>query len=155
TAVAVGGAVQRLFETLPAAEQRLLADVPDLAARLEARAMRAGGPEATEAMVALETLRRDLMRLRAGQRDAAGPTEDLARLRALGYFVGASDELWRQTRAAGREKRAERTASRGARARSLHLRARHDRSRGPGHPPRRASRLCPLRGPPREPPPLL
>jgi len=93
TAVAVGGAVQRLFETLPAAEQRLLADVPDLAARLEARAMRAGGPEATEAMVALETLRLDLMRLRAGQLDADGLTEDLAKLREVGYFVDARDEL--------------------------------------------------------------
>ncbi len=93
TALAVGGAVQALWAALPAGEQKLLAEVPDLAQRLEARAMAHDDPHRTDAMVALETLRMDLLRLRAGQLAADGLTEDLAKLREVGFYVDAKDEV--------------------------------------------------------------
>jgi serine/threonine-protein kinase len=96
TALAIGGAIQSMFAALPTAEQRLLAEVPDLAARLEARAMQPGDPHATEAMAALETLRLDLLRMRAGQLQVDGLTEDLVKLRDVGYYVDARDEVRRE-----------------------------------------------------------
>ncbi len=93
TAIAVGGLIQDLWAALPAAEQRLLAEVPDLAQRLEARAMQQDDVHRTEALVALETLRMDLLRLRAGQLAADGLTEDLRKMRDVGLYVDAKDEV--------------------------------------------------------------
>lgn len=95
TALAVGGLIQDLWAALPAAEQQLLAEVPDLAQRLEARAMQPDDAHRTEALVALETLRMDLLRLRAGQLAADGLTDDLRKLRDVGLYVDAKDEVER------------------------------------------------------------
>ena len=92
TALAVGQLVQQLWRALPEGEQKLLADVPDLAERLERHAMERESPRATEAMAALETLRLDLMRLRAGQLNRESITEDLRKLREFGMYVDARDE---------------------------------------------------------------
>ncbi len=93
TALAVGSVVQGLYAALSAADQQLLAEVPDLASRLEARAIDRDDPHAVEAMAALETLRMDLLRLRAGQLHHDGITEDLRKLREMGYYVDAKDEV--------------------------------------------------------------
>jgi hypothetical protein len=92
TALAVGQLVQQLWRALPESEQRLLAEVPDLAERLEQQALQRDSPHATEAMAALETLRLDLMRLRAGQLSRDGITEDLRKLQEFGMYVDARDE---------------------------------------------------------------
>jgi hypothetical protein len=92
TALAVGQLVQQLWRALPEGEQKLLAEVPDLAERLERVAMERESPHATEAMAALETLRLDLMRLRAGQLHRDGITEDLRKLQEFGMYVDARDE---------------------------------------------------------------
>jgi serine/threonine-protein kinase len=92
TALAVGQIVQQLWRALPGSEQKLLAEVPDLASRLERVALEHDSPHATEAMAALETLRLDLMRLRAGQIQREGITEDLRKLRDIGMYVDARDE---------------------------------------------------------------
>lgn len=93
TALAVGEVIRALHAALPPGEQHLLAEVPDLAARLEARALDRNDPHAGEAMTALETLRLDLLRLRAGQLQADGVTEDLRKLRDVGMYVDARDEV--------------------------------------------------------------
>jgi hypothetical protein len=92
TALAVGQLVQQLWRALPSSEQQLLAEVPDLAERLERVALERESPHATEAMAALETLRLDLMRLRAGQLNRESITEDLGKLREFGMYVDARDE---------------------------------------------------------------
>jgi serine/threonine-protein kinase len=92
TALAVGRLVQQLWRALPESEQRLLAEVPDLAEPLEQQALQRDSPHATEAMGALETLRLDLMRLRAGQLSRDGITEDLRKLQEFGMYVDARDE---------------------------------------------------------------
>jgi serine/threonine-protein kinase len=93
TAMVVAGMVQSLFAALPAGEQRLLSEVPQLAARLEREAESEDSRRATEAVAALETLRLDIMRLRAGQVAADGLTADLEKLAAVGRYVDAKDEL--------------------------------------------------------------
>jgi hypothetical protein len=93
TALAVGHAIRAMHAALPDGEQRLLAEVPDLAERLEVRALDRDDPHAAEAMAALETLRLDLMRLRAGQLAANGVTEDLRKLRDVGLYVDARDDI--------------------------------------------------------------
>lgn len=93
TALAVGGMILSLYAALPSSEQQLLHEVPDLAARLEARALDSAATDRTEALVALESLRLDLLRLRAGQLEAAGITEDLQKLRDVGFYVDARDEI--------------------------------------------------------------
>ena len=98
TALAVGQMVQQLWRALSPSEQKLLAEVPDLAERLEQQALARESPHATEAMAALETLRLDLMRLRAGQLDREGITEDLRKLRDIGMYVDARDETDGDTR---------------------------------------------------------
>jgi hypothetical protein len=91
TALAVGHLVQQLWRALPASEQQLLAEVPALAERLEQQALQRESPHATDAMAALETLRLDLMRLRAGQLSRDGITADLRKLQEFGMFVDARD----------------------------------------------------------------
>jgi serine/threonine-protein kinase len=93
TALAVGSAVQMLWAQLPEVERKLLEEVPDLAARLESRALLRGTPDAAEAITALETLRLDLLRLRTGERQADGLTEDLAKLSKVGRYVDARGEV--------------------------------------------------------------
>lgn len=93
TALAVGEVVRALHAGLSPGEQQLLAEVPDLAERLEARALDRGDPHAAAAMAALETLRLDLLRLRAGQLQAEGVTEDLRKLQEVGLYVDAKDEV--------------------------------------------------------------
>lgn len=93
TALAVGNMIHALYDALAPAEQKLLAEVPDLATRLEHDALGDDVSRATAAMAALETLRLDLLRLRAGQLQADGLTEDLERLRGVGFYVDARDEL--------------------------------------------------------------
>jgi serine/threonine-protein kinase len=92
TALALGGAVQAAYGALPPGEQQQLAGVPDVIARLEQIALERAHPRSTEAVMALETLRLDLMRLRAGQLAADGITEDLGALQRIGWYVDARGE---------------------------------------------------------------
>ncbi len=93
TALALGGAVQAVYAALPPGEQQQLAGVPDVIARLEQIALDRANPRSTEAVMALETLRLDLMRLRAGQLATAGITEDLGALERVGWYVDARAEV--------------------------------------------------------------
>jgi serine/threonine-protein kinase len=96
TALALAGSIEALYAALPAAQQRRLAEVPDLAARLQARAF-AQGPDRTPAVAALETLRLDILRLQAGTIDEPELTADLEGVRKLGEeidrVVAASEEV--------------------------------------------------------------
>ena len=86
TALALGGSIDALYAALPPEQQRRLAAVPDLAARLQARAL-AQGPERTPAVAALETLRLDILRLQAGTITEPELTADLEAVRKLGEDV--------------------------------------------------------------------
>jgi hypothetical protein len=86
TALALGASIEGLYAALPPAQQKLLAEVPDLAARLQARALVAG-PERTPAVVALETLRLDLLRVQAGTITEPELTADLEAVRKVGEAV--------------------------------------------------------------------
>jgi hypothetical protein len=92
TALAIGSLIHGLWAQLPEVERKLLEEVPDLADRLEARALEHGSPDAAEAITALETLRIDLLRLQAGHLSADGLTEDLAKLQDVGRYVDARGE---------------------------------------------------------------
>jgi len=98
TELALGAAALGIWEALPTGERRRLPDVPRLVQRLEDRARklraRAEGPDAdiaqralAETVAALETLRLDLLRLRAGTVTLDGMTDDLAAVRLLGEDV--------------------------------------------------------------------
>ena len=93
TAIALGGAIHGLYAALPPGEQKLLAEVPDLIDRLAARALDRADPRSVDAVMGLETLRLDLMKLRAGQIAADGMTADYEKLREVGYRVDAAGEL--------------------------------------------------------------
>jgi hypothetical protein len=93
TAIALGGAIHRLYQELPEGERHLLAEVPALIDQLEARALDRADPHSVEAVMALETLRLDLMKLRAGQIAADGLTTEFGKLKELGYRVDAVEEL--------------------------------------------------------------
>ncbi len=86
TALALGQSIEALYAALPAVHQKRLAEVPDLAARLQARAFRVGA-ERTPAVAALETLRLDIMRLQAGTIAEPELTADLEAVRKLGEEV--------------------------------------------------------------------
>ena len=86
TALALGQSIEALYAALPAEHQKRLAEVPDLAARLQARAF-AKGPERTPAVAALETLRLDILRLQAGSISEPELTADLEAVRKLGEEV--------------------------------------------------------------------
>ena len=86
TALALGASIEALYAALPEAHQKRLAAVPDLAARLQARALVAG-PERTPAVAALETLRLDILRLQAGTITEPELTADLEAVRRLGEDV--------------------------------------------------------------------
>ncbi|HEU4569920.1 MAG TPA: serine/threonine-protein kinase [Gemmatimonadales bacterium] len=91
TALALGQALHELFAALPAERQRQLAEVPELAERLQARAL-AAGPERAQAVVALETLRLDLLRLTAGTITEPELTADLEAVQRLGAEVDRAVE---------------------------------------------------------------
>ena len=93
TAIALGGAIHDLYAALPAAEQKLLTEVPGLIDRLSARAIDPADPHRVDAIMGLETLRLDLMKLRAGQIAADGITQGLEALQHVGRKVDAVLEL--------------------------------------------------------------
>ncbi len=93
TAMVLGSAIHELYDALPTAERQVLADVPSLIDRLSARALDHADAQRVDAIMALETLRLDLMKLRAGQIAADGMTADYERLREVGYRVDAVGEL--------------------------------------------------------------
>ena len=93
TALALGGAVGEIFARLSESQQRSLAAVPDLVDRLEALALERGAPRRVEAVMALETLRLDLMRLQAGEVAAESITQGLEQLERFGRKVDAMLEL--------------------------------------------------------------
>ena len=86
TALALGASIEALYAALPDDERRRLAAVPDLAARLQARAL-TRSPERTPAVAALETLRLDILRLQAGTITEPELTADLEAVRRLGEDV--------------------------------------------------------------------
>ena len=96
TAMALGGAIHGLYAALPPGEQKLLAEVPALIDSLAARALDRADPRNLDAVMALETLRLDLMKLRAGQIAADGMTADYEKLREIGFRVDAVGELGEQ-----------------------------------------------------------
>jgi hypothetical protein len=86
TALALGGSIEGLYAALPAEHRKRLAEVPDLAARLQARAL-GGAAGRTEAVAALETLRLDILRLQAGTITEPELTADLEAVRKLGEEI--------------------------------------------------------------------
>src|SRR6478736_2053734 len=86
TALALGASIEELYAALAPAQQKLLAEIPDLAERLQVRAL-AAGPERTPAVAALETLRLDLLRLQAGTITEPELTADLEAVRKVGEAV--------------------------------------------------------------------
>ncbi|HVX89989.1 MAG TPA: serine/threonine-protein kinase [Gemmatimonadales bacterium] len=86
TALALGASIEALYAALPEAQRKRLAEVPDLAARLQAKAF-AAGPERTPAVAALETLRLDILRLQAGTITEPELTADLEAVKRLGEEV--------------------------------------------------------------------
>ncbi len=94
TAVLLGDGARRLFEGLPESVRQRFAELPALVAQLERRAGRTDGRTEgrTEALVALESLRLDLLRLQAGQVQADALTKDLDDARELARRVDAELE---------------------------------------------------------------
>jgi hypothetical protein len=84
--LALGESIEALYAALPEVHQKRLVEVPDIAARLQARAFRAGA-ERTPAIAALETLRLDILRLQAGTIGEPELTADLEAVRKLGEEV--------------------------------------------------------------------
>ncbi len=98
TELALGAAALGIWEALPTRERKRLPEVPAVVDRLESRArqlrLRADGPDAdgaaralAETISALETLRLDLLRLRAGTITLDGVTGDLAAVERVGAEV--------------------------------------------------------------------
>jgi hypothetical protein len=86
TALALGGSIEGLYDALPAEQRKRLAEVPDLAARLQACALSAGAGR-IEAVAALETLRLDILRLQAGTITEPELTADLDAVRKMGEEI--------------------------------------------------------------------
>jgi hypothetical protein len=86
TALALGGSIEGLYAALPAEHRKRLSEVPDLAARLQARALSAGAGR-IEAVAALETLRLDILRLQAGTITEPELTADLDAVRKMGEEI--------------------------------------------------------------------
>jgi serine/threonine-protein kinase len=93
TAIALGGAVQALYARLGEPQRKALSAIPDLISRLEAMALDRANPQSIQAVMALETLRMDLLRLRAGDVAAESITVELEKLREVGYRVDAEVEV--------------------------------------------------------------
>ncbi len=105
TAMVLGGAIHALYAQLRPGDQQLLAEVPALIDALSARALDRADPHSADAVMGLETLRLDLMTLRAGQIAADGMTADYERLRAVGWKVDAAEEVNGELRIANGERR--------------------------------------------------
>jgi hypothetical protein len=86
TALALGGSIEALYAALPPEQRKRLAEVPDLAARLQARALSAGAGR-VDAVAALETLRLDILRLQAGTITEPELTADLEAVRKMGEEI--------------------------------------------------------------------
>ena len=104
TELVLGRAATEIYDSLPPDARAQLDDVPQVIGRLERRAeqLRARGetgPELTDTVAALERMRIDLLRLRAGMAKVQDLTEQLARARAIGDAVDrhieARDEVER------------------------------------------------------------
>jgi serine/threonine-protein kinase len=101
TVIAMGDAIEELFDALPADQQRAVADVPDVVRRLEARALAlraapddAGAASRLEDVVrALESVRLELLRLHAGAGSMEGLTRDIDAARDIGRQVDAAAEV--------------------------------------------------------------
>ncbi len=86
TAVLLGGAADQLYAALPPDRRAMLQDLPSLVRRLEADALAAGDADParrSEALLALEALRLDLLRMQAGQAVGDQLTADLDAARRL------------------------------------------------------------------------
>jgi hypothetical protein len=99
TAVFLGDAALRMFEVLPADRRRQLASLPEIVTRLQADALNATEGTRLKALVALENLRLDLLRLQAGQVQSDQLTRDLEDAGKIAALVDAT--LSRSTPAHG------------------------------------------------------
>ncbi len=99
TAVFLGDAALRMFEALPADRRRQLAALPETVTRLQADALNATEGTRLKALVALENLRLDLLRLQAGQVQSDQLTRDLEDAGKIAALVDAT--LGRSTPAHG------------------------------------------------------
>ena len=84
---ATDGGIAALYAALSKDQRANLSAVPGLAARLERRALDAGDPHQALAAAALDSLRLDLIRLRAGDADAVTLTGILQRVREIDLRV--------------------------------------------------------------------
>lgn len=96
TATLLGGAIEELFNALPDSTRRQLADLPTLARDLQREALSGAEREdpssrarATNIATALETIRLELLALRAGLREVPEVTRYLEEARRLGERVDA------------------------------------------------------------------
>jgi serine/threonine-protein kinase len=97
TSVALGSAVEALFNALPDAQRQRFAEVPGLVAKLERSAMelrrRTPGPDLDErstiVVAALESLRLDLLRLHAATASPGDLTRDLEAAERIGDEIAA------------------------------------------------------------------
>lgn len=95
TVLAIGDQTRLAFADLPRAERDLLGDVPALVEQLEREAMLLRAADATpesvarlaSAMAALDLLRLDLLKLRAGNAGAAELTAAIERVKDIGFRV--------------------------------------------------------------------
>jgi serine/threonine-protein kinase len=98
TALALGHAVEELFDALPDPQRRQFAEVPRLVAQLEADALalhaRHGTPERDAryagAIAAIETLRLDLLRMHASPSAGGDLTRDIDAARRVGDAIAES-----------------------------------------------------------------
>jgi len=104
TELVLGRAATEVFDSLPPDQRAQLGEVPQVIGKLERRAEQlrergATGPELTDTVAALERMRIELLRLRAGMANVRDLTEQLARARAIGDAVDrhleARDEVER------------------------------------------------------------
>jgi hypothetical protein len=95
TVMALGRATEAAFAALPPGQQRQLAQLPEVVARLQAdvlqlRAGPAGGDgRVAIAVGALENLRMDLLRLAAGEGVGEGLTQDIEAAQRIGEDIRA------------------------------------------------------------------
>jgi serine/threonine-protein kinase len=97
TILAIGGAIHDVWSALPAADREQLADLPRLAERLEAEAMRlrerppdpASSERLRTVVAAMESLRLDLLRVASGAAEPGAVTAQLEAARRIGEDVDA------------------------------------------------------------------
>ena len=96
TVVALGGAIQDLWQQLPEGARAALSEVPRLAAQLEEEAVRlrasaepAAAPRLQTVVAAMEALRLDLLRVQAGTVEPSALTAQIDAARRVGEHVSA------------------------------------------------------------------